>query len=376
VIQVDPSRGGIELYITSVVPAHYLRNIRVSLPVDAPPGEIFYPPFLDRIKNYKVIRFMNWMLGENSQINFDQREWSDRPTLEDARWTVKGAPVETMVALANRLGASPWFNIPHLSSDDYVRRFAELVRDTLDPSLKVYVEDSNEVWNGQYPQARYAREQGLALGLSTNPQEAQIRYHALRSTQIFSIFEQVFPKERLVRVLGSWADVPWTSETALTFGDTLAHTDALAIAPYFGFLGQPELDSAAHMDLDQVVSALSDSLVPRALDSTRRQVALARRYGIPVIAYEGGQSLVGVGQYMNDAALNALFDAANRDPRMGAIYSQYLAGWVEAGGQLFVHYNNCERYGPYGRWGSLENLDQPREQAPKYDALQSFIEGK
>ena len=54
-----------------------------------------------------------------------------------------------------------------------------MVRDTLDPSLKVYIEDSDEVWNGHYTAAVYARQQGLALGLSDNPFEAQIRYHAL-----------------------------------------------------------------------------------------------------------------------------------------------------------------------------------------------------
>ena len=36
-----------------------------------------------------------------------------------------------MVALANRLGASPHFNMPAHYQDEYVQRFAEYVRDNL-----------------------------------------------------------------------------------------------------------------------------------------------------------------------------------------------------------------------------------------------------
>lgn len=62
-----------------------------------------------------------------------------------------GVPVEVMVGLANRVGAAPWFNMPHTATDDYTTKFAELVRDTLRPDVAVYVEFSNEVckWRGE-----------------------------------------------------------------------------------------------------------------------------------------------------------------------------------------------------------------------------------
>ena len=41
----------------------------VKIPANAAPGDIFYPPFLESIRRYKAIRFMNWMLGQqNNQI--------------------------------------------------------------------------------------------------------------------------------------------------------------------------------------------------------------------------------------------------------------------------------------------------------------------
>jgi hypothetical protein len=60
---------------------------------------------------------------------------------------------------------------------------------------------------------------------------------------------------------------------------------------------------------------------------------------------------------------------------MGALYARYLADWGDAGGQLFMHFTNCAAYNRYGRFGSLEYQDQPREDAPKYDALQRYLEG-
>jgi hypothetical protein len=44
----------------------------------------------------------------------------------------------------------------------------------------VYVEHSNEVWNGLFAQARYASERGKALGLASDDLTARYRYHALR----------------------------------------------------------------------------------------------------------------------------------------------------------------------------------------------------
>jgi hypothetical protein len=47
-----------------------------------------------------------------------------------------------MVALSNRLQASPWFGLPKAinAQDDYIAGMATLVRDSLDPSLAIYLE--------------------------------------------------------------------------------------------------------------------------------------------------------------------------------------------------------------------------------------------
>jgi hypothetical protein len=82
------------------------------------------------------------------------------------------------------------------------------------------------------------------------------------------------------------------------------------------------------------------------------QVAIAKSHGVRFIAYEGGQHLTAVGALQDNAALNVLFDAAQLDPRMGVIYTDFLAHWRRTANDLFVHFNLCSSWTKYGRWGS------------------------
>ena len=369
----DGAEGNATLSLTSTDPRDPLRDIHVTAEGGpAKPGDFFNPVFLDSIKSYRTLRFMDWMLGASHEMK--QRRWRDRPTTQDARWSTKGVPVEVMVALANRVHADAWFSMPHAVDDDYIRRFAQVVGKTLDPTLKVYVEYSNEVWNDIFPQARYAREKGLAQGLSKDPFEAQLRYQARRSREIFEIWEQVMGKERLVRVLSTQSSNPQQFDTLLAEGDTRAHVDALAIAPYFGYELANDPKAVANtlkMSLDELLREVENGALPRAKAEMQGAAATARKYGLPLLAYEGGQHLVDIGADQENAALNALFGAANRDPRMGKIYARYLLDWQNAGGGLFLHFLSCG-----GRFGALEYLTQPRAEAPKFDALHRFMEGK
>lgn len=366
---------GVGIFITATDPADPIRDMHLWLPGLGPSAGMFNPTFVDRIRAYRVIRFLNWDVGQNHQ-EYRPVTWDQRPLVEDARWNVRGVPVEVQVDLANLIGADPWFNIPHTASDDYVRAFALAVRDRLDPRSKVYVEHSDEIWNYVFPVASYAQERGLALGLSTDPFRAQLYYNSLRSTQIFSIFEEVFPRERLVRVLASQFGNPWVSEQQLAFGHTAAQTDVLAVAPYFDFR-MPELAEVATYSLDRLFTELRDRILPERRHVMAMNLDVARRYGVGLVAYEGGQSLVPMGPERERLA--TLFLAANRDPRMGALYDRYLRDWNEVVGTTFVHLANCFAHGGQGGsgyFGSLEYIDQPREEAYKYDALMRWIEGR
>ena len=233
VLDITPQETGIWLKITGVNAANPLRNMHLIMPGFEKTYEQqpFHPLFLERLSKFTTLRFMDWQNTNNSDV----KEWADRPlTSSPTQGTLRGAALEYMISLSNTLHIDPWFSIPHQASDDYVRQFALLVRDRLDPSLKVHIEYSNEVWNPQFDQAGYARDQGKALGLADDDFLAQLRYYSQRSVEIFKIWEGVFGgHDRLVRVMASQAVNTYVGEQELSWKDAYKQTDEYAIAPYF-----------------------------------------------------------------------------------------------------------------------------------------------
>lgn len=366
---VKPGDGGILLAVAESDPKNPVRDLHVWAPGFEVSDSAFHPLFRERLKPFRVLRFMDWQRTNNSTL----RQWSQHPKPADPRYTTEaGVPPEVMIDLANACDASPWFCIPHLADDDFVSKFAETVKARLKPDLTVYIEYSNEVWNGQFAQSRWAQEQGERLRLG---KPEGLRFYARRSVEVFKIWETVFGgHDRLVRVLGSQFGNPWVSEQVLTWDDAGKHADALAVAPYFGVhFGSPDTaDATAKKTVGQLLDDLDAEVAGENRELMRKQAADAAKYGVSLVAYEGGQHLAGFNGAENNQALAKLFMAANRDPRMYDLYVKHLANWGESGGGLYVAYNNVSRATKWGSWGVLEFQDQPVEDAPKYRALLSF----
>lgn len=399
VLEVRPESGGIHLMVEHSDPRNPLRRISVTLPGGTCAGDPFRhvaaaadcgagayrafadtawlpqinPAFLERLRGYSVLRFVDWMRTNNSAL----ARWADRPRPEDARWTGDaGAPIEAMLAIANASNAHAWFTIPHLADDEFVERFALLVREQLRPGLGVYVEHSNEVWNAQFAQYRHAAQQGKRA----SPPVDAMEYHALRTRQIGAVFARVLGRERVVVVLGAQAGNPWTAEHPLErlarrFGRSGLGVDAVAIAPYLG--SGPDAARAplaARLTLDELFRQMREEELPKSVALMRAHRRIATGHGLALLAYEGGQHLAGVAGGENHEPLNVLYDAFNRDPRIRGLYLEYLEAWKRTGGELFVHYTDIGRFTKWGRWGALEHLAQPRAAAPKFDALHTFLE--
>jgi RTX calcium-binding nonapeptide repeat (4 copies) len=404
VLQVDSNGGnGIYLKITATDPNNtgdYIRNIRVYREADLPLVEMgmqFNPDFIQKIKEFGTLRYMDWMQTNGSL----QKEWSDRPTLDSASWawSKEGAPVELMVALANETGTSPWFNMPHQATDEYMAKFAAYVRDNLDPNLKAYVEFSNEVWNGQFPQFRYAQAQSDAL-FGTNPVGGGgwMQWYGVRTAQMSQIWKNTFgnQRDRVVAVASSQAAFRGLEEYILNTPAWVAQgnqpakdfIDAYGITGYFGnSLGDPSNANTVRSWLAEPDGGFTKAfqqlttgglLAPGAGDSVagtidlfKYHAAVAQRYGKQLVAYEGGQHVVGVLGVENDQQLTDFFIALNRRPEMGQLYTQLLNGWRQSGGTLFNYFLDVTQPTKYGSWGALENLNQTT--SPKYAALQNFI---
>ncbi len=412
IVSSQPGRDIIELYagqdnkfdatlrILESDPRNYVRNIRI-LPPDgicannpfkrvpdarACPGNfqpfvqnyaqlIFNPDYLDYMKDFKSIRFMNL----SGVSNNPQSSWNQRQKMTDATWggtqTERGAPIEIQIALANRLNANPWFTIHHAADDDYVTRFAQLVKQTLNPNLKPHIEYSNETWNFIFLQGNYVRDQGMARRLDTNKNRAGYRYYSERSVEIFKIWERVFGgSQRLVRILSGWTINEEVAEIILGHKEAYKHADALAIGPYF--FGDHQSIRLVR-DLNETFKLLTDDQyrysINNVLGFVRKQKAIADKYGVKLMAYEGGQGLVDFKTKHDMEMPNPLLYQANRHPNMGRYYTQFLEGWKRENGTLFMHFSAPRSYRRYGSWGSKEYITQPLAQAYKHQALLNFI---
>jgi hypothetical protein len=403
VVEATDSAGNFGIYISNVAPGNPLRNIRVIMPggicgndpfVHAPaasacPGNyrsfedvysslIFYPVFLERTRKYKALRYMDWM--ETNLLN-QNGTWADRPLLSDARYFGQGgAPLEVMVELANRLNASPWFNMPHRADDDYVRNFAQIVRDRLAPGLKAHIEYSNETWNDSFPVHAYAAQQAAAQGIYLfDNYTSSGRFHARRATQMFDIWSSVFGgNARLVRVLGGQLPSTYLTDVIAGFENAHLKADAIAMNAYFfadGLRDNAEAERFAALSNAQALEEIRTKSLPPVAAEVRAQAALVPKYNLKLLAFEAGNSLWPPAPGRYNPNLIAKLNAIQRDPGMKAVQAQLLNDWFSGGGQLMMHFTDVANYSPQGGWfGSLEYVTQPREQAPKFDALMTFID--
>ncbi len=368
VLDVTPTNSGFVLSYDNIDGGDHVRNLRiVPEPFEETyADQVFHPTFLESIERFSTLRFMGIMRTNGST----QSAWEDRPLTTDAlQGTDKGVALEHLIALSNRVHANPWFSIPHLATDDYVTQFARMVRDELDPTLQVYVEYSNEVWNGGFEQYAYAETQGEATGLGQD-RDAADRFYCRRSLEIFDIVEAEFAttgREGLVRVIASqnspyWAlrMMDWVDpQTGLR---AIERADYWAVAPYF--CGGPPADPGS-------VDALLDVCEADIVDTLANAKEIgdgARSYGVQLIAYEAGQHIRNDGA---SPAAQTIYNQANDAPRMGDLYTTYLNQWRSDGGQMVALFSLISGQSIYGRWGIL--LAQDDFTYPKYAAAMSFI---
>ncbi|SMX32869.1 type I secretion protein [Maliponia aquimaris] len=409
----EPGEGLVAISITAIDPDDPIRDIVILRAEHVPlyeAGAIFNPDWLARIEDVRAVRFMDWMVTNGSPVS----TWDQRPVMQTASWGEWGVPVEVMVRLANLIGADPWFNMPHRADDDYVRRFAEVVKRDLDPRLKAYVEFSNEVWNAGFPQAGWAREQATALWGESDLGWAQ--FYGLRAAQVMDIWTQVFgddAENRLVRVVAThtgWpeleAQILQAPLAFLRLGKMPVESfDAYAVTGYFGYeMGSEEMAQRLDGWLDASEAAarvageaeglqrvalreyvkerrFEGAIVPvaRALEagSLRQLVGevfpyhagAARRNGLRLIMYEGGSHLVGHGARVNDERLTQFFVEFSYTPEMAKLYEGLLAGWAEAGGSLFNAFVDIAPATMWGSWGALRHVD---DQTARWDMLMAY----
>jgi len=419
-----PTNGGIKLTITKTdlqQNGNYIRNIRVIVPGGICNGDplshhrdttscsaagdryqsfeeiheqqLFHPLFLKNLSRFKALRLMAFAYTSYSSV----ADWNDRAQMQAHRWNQwhKGPPPEIFLHLANKIVADPWINLPHMASDDYIRELATLTKQMLGEKQKVYLEYSNEVWNHTYPYSiagDYVEQEGLSQWPRVTPFEARLNAYAKRTVEMCRIWKQVFvdAPQRVVCVMGSQAGSDWVSEQVLSCPLYTAENgnipcadivDALAIAPYFGFLVDDAKVATVRSWIREADGGMTKvfedlqrgNFLQTAFGYMEEHARVAEAHDVDLIAYEGGQHLVALGNVLNNSYrdIHDLLAKANRDERMGELYMQYLEGWKERGGKLFSLFSNISTPGPHGSWGAREF--ETDDEATKWKAIQEFM---
>jgi hypothetical protein len=320
------------------------------------------PEFLAEIEFYSVFRFMDWAKTNNAvREHKNGIRWEDRTQKSDP--VQRPMAYEWMIDLCNHTKTDMWVCLPHFADEEYMHSLACLIRDQLDPSLKCYVEWSNETWNGIFRQAHYCNEGGQKLELPPGTRwESNLWYrgqmfHAMRTFETFHQFNRAFAgqEKRLVKVIGGttahafaethiWAlDQPYLNPHGVK-------ADAYAIAPYFG----NGLDGKDPDIVEQTKEAIRTRL-----EKAQRVIDTVDAAGLRFLTYEAGQHLK-----QNSEVFCA-------DPAIYDVYRYYLEQ-LEPHFELFMQYTHNGSHSSNNSWGAKRFIGEPMESAHKYRAVYDY----
>ncbi len=429
--------GTIYLRLFDFDPADPLRNIRVyreDYEAALQDGDIFNPELLEYLAPFRGLRFMDWALsnvpgqcsgGENHGADCYRDAfgdcgagtcvtpgiWQERPTLDRSSWISWGQyidpaapalgsrqggyPIELMILLANRVGKDAHFNIPTAYTDEYLRNYAEMVRDGLAESLTATFEYSNEAWNWGFPQTEYGRVQG-ELVMPGN-ETGYLQYVAGRTDDMCRVIKEVFAgQEQRVRCVIS-PQTSWTTlaDTWLQCPDLVAaqperencyrYVDAININGYFSGCLPDRTEEvlewlsggeavAVDMAFEQLLhGGLLSNCDEDNLDQTianytfYRDAAEARGLGLYI--YESGTHFEYTSQREDfDPAVQQLLVKVTQDPRMHEAYLRNFRGFSAAGGSMM----NVWGWVADELWSNVVSLTDWEH--PKYQAIRDFMQ--
>jgi hypothetical protein len=412
-----PGDIGIKITISNITSGP-IKNIRLWMPgYDETAQSPFHTTFIDRLKPFKVLRFMDWQKTNHSP----EVQWSDRklPTEAFQNDNHDGVALEYIVRLCNELEADAWFCMPHQADNNYVTQFARLVRDgdpannvpPLHAGATIYIEWSNEVWNSSFGQYHWVAEEArqyVVPPLDPEDPDPQLgaqefyRVWAEEATNDFTIWKSEFVSDsrQLIRVAAGWKDLPdvtdkmtsrpeWLDPADPTGNDVLF--DAIACSTYLrsetdGYNPQSNptgVEDILQYTIDHTIPLVDPDGHSNPKNNTRFYMDHAgfvqdftTQTGRPIsfISYEGGQHFV-----PNDkpAVLKLQINGTGpiigfllqRHPLMYKAYVDNIAAFKAQGGSLFMAYNSVGKFTEDDTFGHFEFQDESINDAPKHRAV-------
>jgi hypothetical protein len=356
-------------------------NVRLYRPGYPADGSVlFTAPFLNALGKTRVVRMMDWTFTNQNLL----QHWADRrtplhmtkagPTYTGpggATWNSSqlGVALEHQIQLCNALMSDCWVNIPVVADDDFVQKMALALRygtdgtnpytshqanpvyPPLDPSLRIYVEYANEIWNSAGGFNCFGAIQDIVGSLPTGhplltPSESSIwfkmwRYPAYRTAIISDLFRSVYGDASMMSrvrplVMTQQGNAQMTLQQALTWLDAYAKVQVPSRlvssylygaggSGYYGVNSEPTDKADVNAFFAPGNYPATQNVKGMGVDSI-----WAANYGLKRIAYEGGPSLDNFPD-VNARALNA-------DSRMQDMVVKTHDAWSTQGGDLLVYY--------------------------------------
>jgi hypothetical protein len=342
-------------------------------------SQVFTTQFLKALAPFSTIRAMEALATNgNPGKTWANRKLPTDPTQQDPR----GIAWEYVIQLANASGKDIWINIPDqvdlndTTSNNYVAQLATLIKNTLNSGIHVYVEYSNEQWNGGFSQtnaniASAVSDVNSGADPSLNYDNINNQWYwgfrrtahqVLKISQLFAgVFGPSAINDKIRPVYMTQYAQPYFAEDALAylnanFGLPSQYLYGIGGAPYFS-------PQSSYTDVNSLFTSLLsglNSIMPgfSALPAYNGGVVyngiqfknIANYYGLKSLMYEGGPDLT--------ANTNAIVDeSAENDIRISQMVQSELADFLGCGNDLFVYYKLAAPAGDV--FGAYEDLTVP-----------------
>jgi Secretion system C-terminal sorting domain len=295
-------------------------------------------------------------------------KWENRKTAQDAAQVempdLNGKKDtwcwEYVIEFANILDRDIWICLPISADSNYVVSLAKMLKDDLNPGIKIYVENSNEVWSPHHmTHGPYNQAQADHYGISFD------QNYARRTVDLVNWFAEVYGKSEInnkIRViLAGQQAYMGRHEIHLdyindNYGSPKDYVYALSTAIYFS-TSNPNGTVTEINDgmIEEINGQINDEENPL---NRKAHIDLANEWELlgGCTVYEGGPHYPAGGG--KDNLDNAIL--SHRTEAMGGIMKlNFKEGWADLGGGLAMVFNLEGAYTRYGSWGLTDDYTKP-----------------
>eukprot|EP00730_Choanoeca_flexa_P003919 TRINITY_DN11537_c3_g6_i2.p1 TRINITY_DN11537_c3_g6~~TRINITY_DN11537_c3_g6_i2.p1 ORF type:complete len:680 (+),score=154.25 TRINITY_DN11537_c3_g6_i2:180-2042(+) len=392
----NPNATDIHLQLANLTSTG-VQNVTVMLPgYTHEQADELNPAYIKQLQRYSTIRFLamtdvdrifvtNWT-QRATPANSPSYSGFCCPTLRQDN----SVPWEGVVKIANE--AKPkavWLNLQVTVNDDYFIKLATLLKEQLDPSIIIYTEFGNEMWNGGFPAEWHVGEAANASVQAGDPyhlnydncnsdQDWSARLSAYNAAvRIPSLFAKVFGEDQVGRgdntrvkplLAGQSSDYRFLQGQleylAATQPGAIDWLQSLAMSAYFSL--ERDLKTNNSLTGDEVLASFNRSLathVPNIQSQFAAHAMLQVYYGVPELrGYESGPGSFGPQSIPGKVE-------ANQSPKIQDMVERMYLYWHQHGFSTLNYFHaGVQDYNwQFGQWSTHWRSSMPV--TPKTQAL-------